>query len=313
MNLLVKAELLRLVSRRLLVVLLVGMAALAAFVAAVSADGVRPLNAQDYRSAQHSLESEKEYWEEECATGSAASADICADWGAPTKLEDFLRTPNGFGTYTEDAVTIGLPIMLLAAAILAASLVGGEFSSGNIGTQLLFTPRRVPLFVSKVAAATLGGLLVVITYLGTTLALSAIMFLSLRGADAMAADVGLAVVVGRAMVLAFLIAVMAGALAMAAGSTLITAGIFAVVLLGSSMLSDAISGYSLSQPFLPSNIFWAMLQGEHHVFGNMVSVYDDWGVAQVIHYDWALTYSVIGTVLILVVSAWWFRRRDILG
>ncbi len=314
MSALVRAELLRLVSRRLLIVVLVGVAGLAALVAALSADDVRPLGAQDYRSAQLLLESERQFWEQECANGPETPEEMCPDWEAPTDIQDFLRTPQGFGLYTEGVVTTALPVALLAAAILAASLVGGEFSSGNIATQLLFTPARLALMASKLLAAMLGGLLVVVTYLGTTLGLSAIMFLYLRGAADMTADVGLAAMSGRAVVLALLIAVMAAALAMGTGSTLITSAVFAVVLLGSWMLFDVTPATSILQFFLPSNILFAMMVGIQEIYD-----YESWNpdgtpvLAAVIRYEWALAYSVIGTALLVVVSAWSFRRRDIVG
>lgn len=313
MSSLMRAELLRLVSRRLLIVLLVCVTALAAFGSAVSADGARPLTAQDRRDAQQSFVSDRQYWQEECATGASASQEVCQGWEAPTNFEDYLRTPIGFGLYTEGVVGFGLPIVLLAVAVMAASLVGAEFSSGNVGTQLLFTPRRVPLFISKVVAAAVGGLLVAVAHLGTSLGFSAIMFLSLRGADDMTAGIELPMALGRALVLAVLIAVMAGALAMAVGSTLITAGIFAVTLLGSVMAGDAISGSSLLQVLLPGNILFAMLDGRHEIFDYQAQVYEaEPLLAHVINYDWALGYSVAGTAMILVVSAWWFHRRDIL-
>ncbi len=313
MSSLLRAELLRLVSRRLLVVLLVCMAGVAAFGAAVFADDARPLTVHDRQNAQYLLDSEREYFEQECSEASASSEDVCGDWEPPTDIQPFLRTPVSFGMYTERVVTFGFPIMLLAVAVLAASLVGGEFSSGNIGTQLLFTPRRSPLLIAKVVAGTVGGLLLAFAQLGATLAFSAIMFLSLRGADDMTADIDLPLSLGRVVVLALLIAVMAGALTMAVGSTLITAGVFAVTLLGSVMLADAITGFSLTQLLLPSNILWAMLNGSHEVFDIASFGYDGGPVlAHVITYDWALAYSVIGTLLIVAISLWWFRRRDIL-
>ena len=311
MSSLLQAELLRLVSRRLLIVLLVCMAGLAAFGSAVYADGARPLTAQDRQDAQHSLVSDRQYWQEECATGAVASQEVCEGWEAPTNLENYMRTPIGFGLYTEGVIEFGLPIMLLAVAAMAASLVGAEFSSGNVGTQLLFTPRRVPLFISKVVAAAVGGLLVAVAHLGTALGFSAIMFLSLRGADDMTAGIELPMALGRALVLAILIAVMAGALAMAVGSTLITTGIFAVALIGSLMLSDALSSFFSLHLFLPSNILWAMVGGSHDVYVYMPYSYEGPDLVRTIYYDWALGYSVIGTILILLASVWLFRRRDI--
>ncbi|MEO7588776.1 MAG: ABC transporter permease subunit [Arachnia sp.] len=309
MNALLKAELLRLASRRLLVVLLVCMAALAALGAAVEAGSTGPVTAQEIRDSREAWKQEKISWEEAC--GDNATGKDCEGWEVTSDPEQYLRIPLGFGEYAETVISFGSPLLLLAVAVLAASLVGAEFASGNIGTQLLFTPRRIPLMLSKVVAATLGGVALAAAHLGAVLAFCALTFLSLRGAHDMTAGIDLPLLLGRTMVLALLMAVMGAAVAMAVGSTLITAGVFAVVFLGSIILGDSIPGSSVWQLLLPSNILWAMMSGEYEVYGWLTMNYDDWQVAQVITYDWALGYTVVGTVLLLGVAALWFRRRDI--
>lgn len=312
MSALLKAELLRLASRRLLVLFLVCMAALAAFGAAIDAGNAAPITAQDQRSARESFKADRAGWMEQCGDPATAVPDICDESYAPSSVDSYLRVPFSFGDYAEGVILLGSPLALLAAAVLAAALVGAEFSSGNIGTQLLFTPRRVPLLLAKVTAATVGGILVVATYLGTALAFCALMFLSLRGAHDMTAGIDLPLGLGRLLVLGFLVSVMAGALTMGTGSTLITATVFAVVLVGSSTLANAISGFSPAQLFLPSNVFWTMAEGEHEIYGWTTAAYDNWILVRVMHYDWALAYSVVGTALIVLAAAWWFKRRDIL-
>ena len=293
MSALLRAELLRLVSRRLLVLLMVCMAGLAAFGAAVDAESARPLTAMERGSAKESWKSDKDTWTRECSE--APKGQDCDGWEVPASSDDYLRTPSSYGEYAQEIINISSPLALLAVAIMAAALVGAEFASGNIGTQLLFTPRRIPLLFAKVVAASVGGV-----------------FLSLRGAGDMTAGVELPLMLGRLIMLSLLIAVMAAALTMAVGSTLITAGSFIVVFVGSLMVAGTIPGRSVVQLFLPSNIFWAMSAGSLDVFDYTSSNYEDWGVVRVITYDWALGYSVIGTALIVVVAAWWFRRRDIL-
>ncbi len=311
MSSLFRAELLRLVSRRLLLLMLVCMAGLGAFGAAVYADGTREHSVAEQRDAARWWQEDKTLWEEQCADSPTTTE--CQEWQVADSVDAYLEPPSGFGEYTESVIEFGYPLMMLAVAIMAASLVGAEFSSGNISTQLLFTPGRIPLMMSKVVAATVGGLLVAFVYLGTVLAFCAIMFLSLRGANGMTAGIDLPVMLGRMVLLAALIAVMSAALAMGVGSTLITAVVFAVVFLCSYILSSTVSGFSPLQPFLPDNIFWAMAMGEHEVYGWNITTFEEWSLAWVINYDWALGYSLVGTTLIVVGTAWWFRRRDILG
>lgn len=311
MSSLFRAELLRLVSRRLLVVLLVCMAGTAAFSSAVLADYVSPVSEAEQRQAEEYLAEEKQYFEEsEC--GEIPTSDLCDGVILSDGVESYIRTPSTYGEYTRLALDLGIAFMLLAVGVLAASLVGAEFSSGNIATQLLFTPRRTPMLLSKVVAATVGALLLAITYLGTLLAFTAIMFLALRGAGDMTAGIELPLSLGRALVLAALIAIMAVSLTMASGSTLVTLGIFAVVLIASEVVKSVISAFSLSQFLFPSNVLLAMIAGKAEIYGWTEGDYGQGVLAHVINYDWALGYSVVGTAIIVAASAWLFRRRDIL-
>lgn len=308
MSALLKAELLRLVSRRLLVVLLVCMAGLGALSSAIGADGIRPMTAQEVSDAQRWWQESRDAWQDEC--GAPTDASSCEGWLEP-ELSDFLREPFGFGEYTV-SVLAGFELMLLAVAAMVASFVGAEFASGNLGTQLLFTPRRLDVMAAKLAISVVAGFLIAVSYLATAVGLSAIMFLSVRGADDMSAGVGLPLALGRLVVLALLLALMSGGLAMGLGSTLIPLGVLAVVFIGSSFAANAIRPDSIAQAFLPSHILQAMALGRAEVF-DWTGRLDIQGPVQVINYDWALGYSVIGTALIVVVAAWWFRRRDILG
>lgn len=309
MSALLKAEMLRLVSRRLLVVMLVCMAALAALGAAVEAGSASPVSAHELGDSREAWRQEKINWQETCADNPAS--EECDGWEVSSDPDAYLRVPVGFGEYAETAISFGSPLLLLAVGVLAAASVGAEFASGNIGTQLLFTPRRVPVLVSKVAAAVVGAVVLAVAHLGAILAFCALTFLSLRGAHDMTAGIDLPLLLGRTMVLSALIAAMGAAVAMAVGSTFITAGIFAVVLVGSIIAGDSLSGASMWQLLLPSNILWAMMSGRYEVYGWLSMNYDDWQVVQVITYDWALGCTVVGTALLLVVAAVWFRRRDI--
>lgn len=314
MSALLRAELLRLASRRLMVVLLICMAGLAALGAVVWADGARPVGEAERQAAIVSWTEERADWKQACLDETTdPPTDTCGNgWTVADNPEDYVRVPSSFGEYARGAIDLGFPLLLLGVAVLAASLVGSEFASGNIGTQLVFTPRRIPVMVAKVVATVLGGLVLAVAFLGTSLAFSAIMFLALRGAADMTAGVELPLTLGRAVVLGVLIAIMAGALAMATGSTLVTLGIFAVVFVGSFMTSSAIYGYAAVKSFLPDNLLFAMMFGRHEIYGADNNGSGEWRVMQVIDYDWALGCSVSATVLIVVICAWWFRRRDIL-
>ena len=311
MSSLFRAELLRLVSRRLLLVLLVCMAGLAAFSAAVMADSTRPLAGFEIQQSRDAWAQDFASWEE-LGCDEDPTTEMCDGWSIPEDPDVYLRTPVSFGEYAHVTLQLGTPLMLLAVGVLAASFVGAEFSSGNIATQLLFTPRRTPMLVSKVVAAGVGALLLAVTYLGAMLAFTAIMFLALRGANDLTAGIGLPLMLGRGLVLAVLIAIMGAALTVASGSTLFTLGSFAVVLVGSAVVGSSISGFSNAHLFLPSNILTAMVEGSAEVYAWTEGDYGEGILAHVINYDWALGYSVAGAAIIVAASIWWFRRRDIL-
>lgn len=315
MSALLKAELLRLASRRLMVVMLVGMVALAASAALVGAESVGPPSEQEIAWAEESLEEETVQWQEACG-GETVSSE-CEGWPKPVPAA-FEWWNASFGEYAEGALEFGLPLLLVAVAVMVASLIGAEFASGNMGSQLVFTPRRIPVMIAKMSAGCVAGVLLAATFVGASLALSAITFLSLRGAHDMSAGIGLPLWMGRIMVLALILAVMSGALAMGLGSTLATMGVFAVVFLGSLMLEPVTPGDSWLHLVLPSSILQTMMAGSYEVYDwrstATVMLGPDGSLlpSQIINYDWAFGYSVIGTGIIVVAAAWSFLRRDIL-
>ncbi len=307
MSALLRAELLRLASRRLLMALMVCMTALAAFSVMVSADTIRPMSALAMADIKDTVRIDAAAHQEYC--DSVDEPECAADM--PT-LADYVSPPATFGEYAESVLYLGLPLLLVAVAAMVASLVGAEFTSGNIGTQLLFTPRRVPLMVGKLVAAGLAGAILTFTFLATAMALSAITFLSMRGAEDMSAGISLSLLVGRIVMLTLLLALMSGALTMGLGSAILTMILFTVVGVGSWVVGAAVSQLSWLQTVLPSNILRTMMEGEvalHEYVGKDYNI----RVEQVIHFDWALAYTVVGVSLFIVLAGLWFRRRDIVG
>lgn len=307
MNSLLRAELLRVVSRRLMVALMVGMTALAAVSVMLNADLIRPMDAQAVANIQESFEIDSAEQQEYCDS-------IDEPWCAEEMpvLADYMSEPAAFGAYAESVLYLGLPLLLIAVAAMVASLVGAEFSSGNIGTQLLFTPRRIPLLCAKIAVGGVAGAILMVTFLAMAMALSAITFLSIRGVEDMSATMSLSLLVGRIVVLTLLLALMSGALTMGLGSAIQTMLLFTVVGVGSMVVGTAVSQVSWLQTVLPSKILRTMMEGETVLF-EYVGKDQNVRVEQVIHFDWALGYTVVGVSLFIVLAGFWFRRRDIVG
>lgn len=100
--------------------------------------------------------------EKDCRSATPADAPASVCEVAEPKLSDFLPFGGTISSMVGD-VRAGLQTLLLFGTfLLGASLVCAEFSSGSLSTWLTFVPRRVPVYVSKVAAAGVLGLIVAV-------------------------------------------------------------------------------------------------------------------------------------------------------
>lgn len=153
---LVRAELVRLRSRRSFwVFALAALALLAAFQIAVNAQ-VRPPDAAEItRSQVDYLQATQQYQDQvkECKAGGGSTADC--DFGAPTP-DEFVRSASSFAEIAPTSLMIGAVLSWLVAYLVGSAFSGGEFSTGSIGNWLTFVPRRGAVFASKLIALVLG-------------------------------------------------------------------------------------------------------------------------------------------------------------
>lgn len=161
---LLRAELLRIRSRRLtwvalgLVVLIVLATQIAVFTS------VRPLTAAEqsqaqvaYQEALQDYEQNKEQYEK--------SAQECVDQGTPREmceykptLENYAqRSVSTFADVANLAITVSVLMSALALLILSASLIGADFSTGALSNWLSFLPERTRVFFTKLLAPVLVG------------------------------------------------------------------------------------------------------------------------------------------------------------
>lgn len=229
---LLKAEFLRLVSRRITWIVLLGAVLVAALGAVGAAGSARPLTASDYATAQRNVEQAE-----------ASNAEYCADFPedcetAQWVVEDFLRQPLDYEPYMFGMLDLGLLFMALGA-VLAAALVGGEFRSGSISTQLTFTPRRIPVMVAKLVAATTAAVALTAAYIATAAVIGTISFLMVRGAGDLTASAEMPLAMLRLLLGALLVAALAAALTFVVGSTLLAVGLGLLALMASELLSNS--------------------------------------------------------------------------
>lgn len=186
---LLRAELLRIRSRRLSWVALgvVLLIVLATQIAVYTS--VRPLTAAEaaqaqtsYQEALQDYEKNKEQYE--------ADAQECIDQGNPREaceykptLENYAqRSVVDFREVATLSVTVAVLMSALALLILSASLVGADFSTGALANWLSFLPERTKVFVTKLLAVTLVGALATAVIAAIALALTVLMT-RIAGAD----------------------------------------------------------------------------------------------------------------------------------
>lgn len=108
-------------------------------------------------------------WQEEARAEEGPDVDHGCDDMAPT-LGQFLPYRPGLAEVLADKLSTFGAVASLAMAMTAAGLVTSEFRSGAIATWLTFAPRRGQVYLAKLAAASVVGLVVALVPAALTLA-----------------------------------------------------------------------------------------------------------------------------------------------
>lgn len=144
MNLL-RAELARFASRRIVRVALVGLAIVITAGMAIA-----------YSQSSVDRTTQYETYASECVEQAQANAEGEIDLsGCPTVTaygsDDRIRLSELEGVLGGTG-----PLFVLVAMLLAASSIGAEFGAGSLSTQLVFEPRRARVWTTKALAVALG-------------------------------------------------------------------------------------------------------------------------------------------------------------
>jgi hypothetical protein len=174
---LVRVELARYRSRRIIALLLLLTALLAALVAVKSAWDTRPITKQEAATAAKDAAIDAERSDiqadiNKCLADptkylfDGATADDCRDLLAASPRSYLPRKPLDLsGTLKGNGLGVALAIaglLVIAASVFA----GSDWSSGSVVTQLLFEPRRGRLWAAKAAAVTLASGVVALVTIG---------------------------------------------------------------------------------------------------------------------------------------------------
>ena len=135
--------------------------------------------------------------------------------------------------FPEVISSLGTSVLFLAFVVflVVVTYVGSDFSSGALGTQLTFTPRRWAVLVSRsLAAGVLGAVLMAVGLLAATVE-SVVWFMAMFGFNAATPAIDLLGVVGAAIAYGAFLGVIGALLVFLLNGTVLAAaaGLLAVI------------------------------------------------------------------------------------
>jgi ABC-2 type transport system permease protein len=320
MRRLVAAELNRLLSRRLTLVLSIAVVAVVALFQLVVVESVTPPSPEEVAAARQGYEQYRqeweqnhEQWEQECLESNGPDTDCTIP--APSE-RDFGLAPTPFAEIAGGGATFAVVVAMLAAFLLAASFIGAEYSSGSLGNWLIFVPQRERVYAAKavalaITAAVLGtgsGLLMV----GLSSLVTLVIGQPLTGLGGVAATAarGIPLVVFAALV-GFCVALLSRHTVAALGALL---G-YGLLVLGLNIVNFLVPASSLLKRWqLETNIQAFLSYGhEYQVIERLVS--EDGvsiqGSTRTLDFGASVGYLTVLLVVLLGVALLVFRRRDV--
>lgn len=313
---LLRAELLRLRSRRLaLVSALVLLATVALFQLVVNASVTPPTGPEvtaaqrDYQEARQDWETNHQQYEQGCRDQGLSAEDCVLP--APVESE-FVPEAASFATMGDAGVYLVGIFVMLAGYLLGASFLGAEISTGSIANWLSFVPRRGAVLAAKLVVLAVVTAVAAAVLLALTLAVTALL-VRLHGGGV--SGVGpLVAMGGRAVVLCAVAAVLGACLALLTRHTVAAVGIvlgYLVLSVVLTVLMFTVPAISELPPWLPQSNLTAFLR-----YGTSYEVIEPFGateesVQRTISFTHAALYWAGLTVAVVAASYFVFRRRDV--
>jgi ABC-2 type transport system permease protein len=320
---LVGAEVRRFWARRAVAVVLLVTTVLVGLLAASAVWSTRPASDEDLRDVQSQIEQTRESWEQEVERCEEAPEDYFGPGADAAQCQDLVPTPEQYLGRAQldlgserDGRGLGMVLLLVGAAIvLAATFSGADWSSGAIGTQLVFEPRRLRVWVAKALAVVVSVTLSAALLAG---AFWAVLYAVARARgidvpDAAVTDVleqtarGLALVAGAGLG--------AHALTMLLRSTVGTLGVLFAYVVAGEIVVASLPFDKMSQWSLANNV-QAWVSGSLEVYDESVCAGAsgfDGGCNPFYELSGAHGAAYLGVLLLVVVllSPPAFRRRDV--
>ena len=325
---LTKVELRRLFSRRLTLIALLGALAVTGLLLSEVYQQAKPLSGLQLSFQKSQFDQAHKSWEtngvqqvQECQKQQAISQKSdpkanfhCnemepkwANWGKPkVKFVDLMQSNLLNWSY----------LITFIAFLIGSGFVAAEFSSGSMGNWLTFEPRRMRVYVSKLAAAGVGLIPATLALLGLLFAgvwvISAHFGSTAGTTPKMWSD--LERMASRSLALAVAAAVVGAAM-----GTLLrhTAAVFGIAM-GYLVIVEGIFGHLLqySQPWLLrlNMTGWLQHGTKYYIQTCKTDTQGNFrcdGIEKFLGFGHSRTYLGILAVLVIALSAMVFQRRDV--
>ena len=305
---LLRAELLRLVSDRKVMVLAAFVLGVGFWISASMAEALRPYTALDWDEARRQSNDAQINLEVTC--GSSFSNSDCTALPTNITVEGFLRPQMSFEQFVVASLEPTAQMGLLIVVVLITVMIGAEFSTGSIGTQLTFTPRRLPLLWAKALASAICGACLMAFWTALMVVLGVFFYLNMRGIEGLTAGSLLGAQVGRALLAGAVMGMLAALVTMALASTVKT---WVLISAGLALSQFLESSRDIAQTvwLLPTANVLSFVNGEWSR-----TIYNSDGVRQEpvphLDYGYSLGYVVFWLVVIGIWASVSFSRRNIL-
>ena len=328
MSRLLRVELLRLVTRRLVVAAALAALVVGGLVVFGVFQMVKPPPPAQLEQAEQAYQQELERFREngeemvaDCREAEEAEREAIGqdvDFGCEQmepQREWFISTAPPLGDNLPMMLSALVPLVVLLPMAMATTFVAAEHSTGAISNWLTFEPRRLRVWTSKVIAASIGAVPAVAALLGLVVGGTYLAY-SLQGLET-----DLATGVWQEILWTCLRLVALGVMAALAGCAL------GFLLRHTAAVLGVVIGYAIIVEGILRNVVPALVPWTAGQNANAWTRYGApyWvqectvgptgqmceGVERVLTFGHSAAYLLLGTAVLLVVSALVFRRRDV--
>jgi ABC-2 type transport system permease protein len=323
MRRLVRAELSRLLSRRLTWVAAIAVLLAVAGLQFAVNESVKPLSQAEIAQGKEQYEQARLDYEQNKAEYERGEQE-CIDGGNPPeqcssepKPEYFTyRTPVPYAEIAEILIPTGVFLAGLALLIVGASFIGAEFTSGALGNWLSFIPQRSRVLAAKLVALVLAAAAITAVALGLLIGVGALVT---RAAGAQLGPMTkLWEMGGRGVVVGVICAVIGFALALVTRHTIAAAGTvlgYLLVIYVVTALAQSVPALQSLGPWRPEYNMLAFV--EHgHTYTTYVTTVTPQGsevnpVERTVSFAHSAWYWLVLMTLVIAGAFAIFRRRDV--